>query len=81
MKFIDENQGVLYWPSKREDKQIVTKWLSSKFKFSKKYSEQEVNCIISKYHSFNNIALLRRELISKKLLQRENDGSRYWKTK
>ena len=45
-----------------------------------KYSEKEVNKIIGVHHSFNDIALLRRELISKRLLERKNDGSIYWKT-
>ena len=39
----------------------------------------EVNQIIDKNHSFNDIALLRRELVSKSYLQRENDGSVYWR--
>ena len=81
MRFIDEIKGVLYWPNKWKDKQIVIEWLSSKFQFEKLYSEKEVNNIITKYHAFNNIALLRRELISKKVLKRKDDGSIYWRTK
>ena len=80
IKFINEIEGIIYWPKKRSDKQIVIEWLSSKFQFEKKYSEKEVNNIIEAHHSFNDIALLRRELISKRLLQRKDDGSIYWKT-
>lgn len=57
----------------------MIEWLSSKFEFGKRYSEKEVNNIIEANHSFNNIALLRRELISKRLLRRKDDGSIYWK--
>ena len=31
-------------------------------------------------NKFNDIALLRRELISRKFLSRKDDGSEYWKT-
>ena len=80
IKFINEIEGIIFWPKKRSDKQIVIEWLSSKFQFGKKYSEKEVNNIIEAHHSFNNIALLRRELVSKRLLKRKDDGSKYWKT-
>ena len=79
-KLINEIDGIVRWPKKTSDKQIVIKWLSTKFKFEKQYSENEVNTIIEVHHSFNDIALLRRELISRGLLERKNNGSIYWKT-
>jgi len=78
-KFINEIEGIICWPKKRSDKQIVIEWLSSKFRFEKRYSEKEVNKIIDVHHSFNDIALLRRELISRRFLRRKDDGSIYWK--
>ena len=61
-------------------KKIVINWLSNKFKGEIKYSEKEVNEILDRHHSFNDVALLRRELISRKFLSRKDDGSEYWKT-
>ena len=78
-KLINELDKIIRWPKKPCDKEIVFKFLSSKFKFDRQYSEKEVNKIINQYHLFDNIALLRRELISKKYLQRKDDGSKYWK--
>ena len=78
-KLINELEGVLRWPKKPSEKHLVIKWLSKKFKFDKKYSEKEINKILKQYHSFNDIALLRRELVSRKYLQRKIDGSQYWK--
>ena len=61
-------------------KQRVINWLSNKFNGEIKYSEKEVNEILDRHHSFNDIALLRRELISRKFLSIKDDGSEYWKT-
>ena len=47
--------------------------------FEKQYSEKEVNQIIKNHHSFNDVPLLRRELISRLFLNRKDDGSVYWK--
>ena len=43
------------------------------------YSEKEVNSIIKQHHTFNDIPLLRRELISKKYLFRTDDCFKYLK--
>jgi hypothetical protein len=40
-----------------------------------------VNEIIDKYHLFEDISLLRRELVSRKKLSRLDDGSEYWRMK
>ena len=69
------------WPKKNTKKQTVIEFLSKKFKSNKKYTEQEVNEIISMFHSFNDIPLLRRELVSRKFLCRTDSGSEYWKKK
>ena len=79
-KLINELEGIVRWPKKISDKQFVIKWLSPKFKFEKQYSEKEINKIIKEHHSFGDIALLKRELISKIFLERKNDRSIYWKT-
>jgi len=79
-KLINEFDKIIRWPKKPYDKEIVINWLSNKFNAEIKYSEKKVNEIIGLHHSFNDIALLRRELISRKFLSRKDDGSKYWKT-
>ena len=76
---LDESGLVLRWPKKPLQKQIVLKHLSTKFKSDKNYTEKQVNIILEKSHIFNDIALLRRELIGRGFLSRKDDGSRYWK--
>ena len=79
-KLINEFDEIIRWPKKPSVKKIVINWLSNKFNCEIKYSEKEVNEILDRHHSFNDIALLRRELISRKYLSRKDDGSEYWKT-
>jgi len=78
-KLINELEELVLWPKKPKGKQIVIEWLSKKFKFEKQYSEKEVNQIIKNHHSFNDVPLLRRELISRLFLNRKDNGSVYWK--
>ena len=80
-KLINEFDAIVRWPKKTSDKEMVIKYLSTKFEYDKKYTEKEVNTIIDKFHLFENIPLLRRELVSKRMLSRKDDGSEYWKVK
>ena len=76
---INEFEEITRWPKKRLDKEYIIKYLSEKFQSGIEYSEKEVNSIIKKHHTFNDVPLLRRELISKKYLSRIDDCSIYWK--
>ncbi|BAY36615.1 transcriptional regulator [Nostoc sp. NIES-2111] len=62
-------------PASRKKRLVILKWLVSKFDLGINYSESEVNDIINLYHP--DYATLRRELISSKLMQRENGV--YWR--
>ena len=78
-KLMTECYEIIHWPKKPSEKEIVIQFLSNKFEYDKKYPKKEVNKIIDKFHLFNDIALLRRGLISRKILFRKDDGSEYWK--
>lgn len=78
---INEFDKIIRWPKKQFDKTYIIEFLSSKFECDKQYSEKDVNVIINRYHSFNDVPLLRRELISRQYLARKDDGSKYWKIK
>jgi hypothetical protein len=58
---------------------LAITYLATKFDYENKYNEKDVNTIIDKYHLFDGVALLRRELISRKMLFRRDDGSEYWR--
>ena len=53
-KLINELDKIIRWPKKPYDKDVVIKFLSSKFKSGRQYSEKEVNKIINQYHLFDN---------------------------
>ena len=76
---INEFEEITRWPNKKLDKEYIIKYLSGKFQPGIKHSEKEANIIIKKHHTFNDVPLLRRELISKKYLSRIDDCSIYWK--
>ena len=79
MRFLDEEGKIRVYPSKRKKKIYVLEFLIEKFEMNRKYSEKEINEIIDNSHTFNDICILRRELIDNKLLGRERDGSVYWR--
>ena len=78
-KLINNLGEIIRWPKKPPEKEIIIKYLATKFESDKKYIEKEINGIIDKYHLFNDTPLLRRELVSRGFLAREDDGSVYWK--
>lgn len=73
-----ENQ-ITIWPAKGSRKIAVINYLANKFKEGRTYTESEVNEILNNLHTFNDPALLRRELYEKGFLDRDTNGSKYWK--
>jgi hypothetical protein len=78
-QYLDEDNKIKIWPSKKVLKTEVLAYLAEKFEPGVFYAEKEVNEIIKAWHTFGDFFLLRRELIDKKFLSRTQDGSKYWK--
>ena len=63
---INEFDEIIRWPKKQSIKTYIIEFFSSsKIECDIQYSEKNVNVIINRYHSFNDVPLLRRELISR----------------
>jgi hypothetical protein len=77
--FLNSDLQVTAWPAKHAKKQAVIEYMAGKFEEDKTYTEFEVNEILNKFHTFNDPALLRRELYEKKFFDRDLNGSKYWK--
>lgn len=78
-RYLDDKGKVTVWPSKRKLKVKVLEYLSNYFKKGTCYSEKEVNNILNELHTFNDPAILRRELYDNKFLNRTRDCREYWK--
>ena len=52
-------------------------YLASKFELGKNYTEKEVNQILNNWHTFEDWAMLRRDLYEKRFLWRETKGKEY----
>ena len=78
-RFQDKTGKISILPRKPAKQLLVLNFLASKFEAGQVYGEKEVNEILNENHNFNDSALLRRELIEKGLLERTDDGKKYWR--
>lgn len=74
--YLDKGGRLKTIPSQRKKLEAILRYVSQSFTQGEKYSEQEINQILSQYHQ--DTASLRREMISIGLLERSNDGRQYW---
>ena len=63
-------------PAQRKKLEAVLRHVVKSFDVGKRYSEKQVNEILSNHHE--DTATLRRELIGYKLMEREGGGGEYW---
>lgn len=64
-------------PAQKKKLEAVLRHVVKAFKVGKRYSEKQVNEILSAYHP--DTASLRRELVGAKLMLREGGGGDYWR--
>ncbi len=63
-------------PTKVKRWNVVLRWLSTRFEADRRYTEKEVNAILSEVHE--DYATLRRNLVEFGYMQRERGGGDYW---
>jgi hypothetical protein len=66
-------------PSQPGQLRVILNYLVKAFTPGVNYTEKEVNTIIRRFHV--DVSGLRRDLVDAGLLDRERDGSRYWRVK
>lgn len=64
-------------PAQRKKLDAVLRYVVHSFEFGTRYTEQQVNEILGKFHE--DTATLRRELIGAGLLARSTGGREYWR--
>ena len=57
---------------------VILNFIVDAFAYDTNYTEKEVNTILRRFHV--DTAALRRYLIDYKFMEREGDGSRYWRS-
>ncbi|MEN6482768.1 MAG: metalloregulator ArsR/SmtB family transcription factor [Anaerolineaceae bacterium] len=66
-------------PTQQKKLLAVLRYVVHDFEFEKKYTEKQVNEILSQYHQ--DYAFLRRELVDFHFMQRDSNGTSYWRNK
>ena len=78
-RFLDEEGKIVQLPRKQDPRRALLEYLASKFEPDTVYTEHQVNAVCEQWHTFGDYFLLRRELVDSGLLNRERDGSKYWR--
>ena len=65
-------------PTKDKKLLVIMRWLVTKFEPGTRYTEKEVNMILTQFHE--DFAALRRYLVDYGFMRRERGGSHYWLT-
>jgi DNA-binding CsgD family transcriptional regulator len=73
----DETPRLLRFPRKEKEKLVVLKRIAETFDPAKQYTEKEVNLLIEPI--YDDYVTIRRYLVDYRFLDREPDGSRYWR--
>lgn len=64
------------FPKKQKQKYLCLLWIKTLFDKDKYYTEKEVNQILKNTHQ--DYAMVRRYLVDFGLINRKQDGSKYW---
>ena len=78
-QFLDSDGKITQLPQKQKVKRALLEYLTGKFEPGHIYSEREINDVCSRWHTFGDYFLLRRELVDYGLICRKRDGSHYWR--
>lgn len=78
-RFVDSDGLVTLWPRRERDREAVLDYLVNKFQRNHLYNEAEVNEVLSQWHTFQDPANMRRQLVDYGYLGRTSSGDRYWR--
>jgi len=74
--FVDADDRIISIPAQLKKRLAILRWIVEDFQPGRRYTEAEVNEIISRRHP--DFATLRRHLVDEELMQREHGI--YWRT-
>lgn len=78
--YLNEDNQFTRLPGKKQKRKLdlMIAFLASQFTEGEIYTEQQVNELLNKHHSFKDPATLRRLLIGTGQMDRSKDGLQYW---
>lgn len=79
LRQFDARGRLMRWPTKFTTQRYALWALWPAFAAKREYSEREVNAILNAAHTFGDPCTLRRELITMRLMEREDGGRVYRK--
>src|SRR5687768_4069097 len=77
--YLNADGTIRQLPQEGKKMLIILHFILEAFSFDTNYTEKEVNTILRRFHV--DTATLRRNLVDYGLLDRESDGTRYWRVK
>jgi predicted transcriptional regulator len=75
--FTDEAGCITAFPAQEKKFLVLLRYVLKSFEFGVRYSEKQVNEILSRYHE--DTALLRRSLVEYHFMARQGGGGEYWR--
>jgi biotin operon repressor len=75
--FVRSDGSLKEIPAQRKKLEAVLRYIVKSFKPGKRYSEKQVNSILSRF--YKDAASLRRELVGYRLMERDRRGGEYWR--
>lgn len=77
--FLNPDGTLKQIPAPGNKRLIILNFIVDAFAFDTNYTEKEVNTILRRFHL--DTAALRRYLVDEGFMDRESDGTRYWRVK
>jgi hypothetical protein len=78
-RFMDRRGRITVFPARPRDKLLVLEYLAEQIELGRSYSEKEITEHLRRQLAFDDAVTIRRELYNMLLIDRERDGSRYWR--
>ena len=76
--FLDEEGKLKKYPTKYKLKIFSLFYIASKLERGVRYTEKQLNKSLCEWHTFEDWAVLRRDLYDKRFMDREPNGAYYW---
>lgn len=76
--FCDPDGRLIQYPAKRPMRILALIRIAEQMDAGRKYTEKEINERIRQSIAFQDIELIRREMVQYRFLGRQRDGSEYW---